>query len=212
MSTLDFIQNKFSLDLNGRCPIEIPNFGRNNMAELFAELGFTIGAEIGVAHGKFSKIMLDANPNIKMLYGIDPYVPHKGYRDYVSNKTFTILRTDAIKALGNKRNYKFIEKFSLDAVKDFEDESLDFVYIDGDHCFEAVVADIAAWLPKVRKGGIISGDDYFRSKGNARIHLMDAVQGYTNAWGIKPWFVLGRQAKIEGEIRDSGRSWMWVKY
>ena len=47
------------------------------MAELFAELGFTIGAEIGVAHGKFSKIMLDANPNIKMLYGIDPYVPHK---------------------------------------------------------------------------------------------------------------------------------------
>ena len=212
MNTLDYIKDKFELDLEQKqLPIQIPNFGRNQMATLFSELGFTIGAEIGVAHGKYSRILLDANPDIKMLYGIDPYVPHKGYRDYVSNKTFTVLRTDAIKALGNKKNYTFIEKFSADAVKDFDDESLDFVYIDGDHCFEAVVADISMWLPKVRKGGIISGDDYFRSKGNARMHVVEAVQGYTKAWSIRPWFVLGRDAKIEGEIRDSGRSWLWVK-
>lgn len=42
----------------------------------------------------------------------------------------------------------------------YEDASLDWVYIDADHHYEAVKRDILAWLPKVRKGGIIAGHDY----------------------------------------------------
>ena len=38
--------------------------------------------------------------------------------------------------------------------------SLDWVYIDGDHTHRAVLADLEAFYPKVRIGGIISGDDY----------------------------------------------------
>jgi len=49
---------------------------------------------------------------------------------------------------------------SLEGVDLFADGSVDFLMIDGDHSYEAVKADIAAWLPKMRKGGIISGDDY----------------------------------------------------
>lgn len=49
---------------------------------------------------------------------------------------------------------------SLAAVERFADGSLDFVMLDGDHSFEAVRADIDAWLPKIRKGGVIAGDDY----------------------------------------------------
>lgn len=41
----------------------------------------------------------------------------------------------------------------------FEDESIDFMFIDGDHSTEAVLRDIEIWLPKVKKGGIIAGDD-----------------------------------------------------
>ena len=42
----------------------------------------------------------------------------------------------------------------------YEDLSLDWVYIDADHRYEAVRRDILAWLPKVKKGGVIAGHDY----------------------------------------------------
>lgn len=42
----------------------------------------------------------------------------------------------------------------------FGDASCDFVFIDADHRYEAVVRDIAVWLPKVRPGGWIGGHDY----------------------------------------------------
>lgn len=207
--SLNYIEKKYGLDLTQRAPIEIPNTGRQQLVDLFAELGFIYGAEIGVALGKFSDMIIKANPNLVKLWGIDPYLPQKGYRDYTHPKTFNQLKTDAHNLLDGYSNYEFIESTSLEAVKRFEDNSLDFVYIDGDHCYEQVVADIAAWLPKIRAGGIISGDDYFRSKGPAKMHVVDAVNGYTRAYNIRPWFLLGRQAKIEGEIRDSGRSWFW---
>lgn len=46
------------------------------------------------------------------------------------------------------------------AAPNFENESLDLVFIDADHSYEAVKADIAAWEPKVRPGGILCGHDY----------------------------------------------------
>jgi len=49
---------------------------------------------------------------------------------------------------------------SVEAARRYEDESLDFVYIDADHSYNAIKADIAAWLPKVKQGGILGGHDY----------------------------------------------------
>lgn len=57
----------------------------------------------------------------------------------------------------------FVEVFVKDSVACaalFDDASLDFVYIDGSHEYEHVLADIEAWLPKVKKGGMLAGDDY----------------------------------------------------
>jgi predicted O-methyltransferase YrrM len=42
----------------------------------------------------------------------------------------------------------------------FQDGSLDGVFIDADHTYEAVKMDIQNWMPKVRKGGILAGHDY----------------------------------------------------
>jgi len=49
---------------------------------------------------------------------------------------------------------------STEAATEYEDHSLDFVWIDGDHSYEAVVQDITAWLPKVKPGGWMGGHDY----------------------------------------------------
>jgi predicted O-methyltransferase YrrM len=53
-----------------------------------------------------------------------------------------------------------IRATSDDVAALIEDWSLDWVYIDGDHTYEFVKRDLEQYLPKVRKGGIIFGDDY----------------------------------------------------
>ena len=53
-----------------------------------------------------------------------------------------------------------VRELSWDGAKHYEDESLDFIFIDAAHDYESVKKDIAAWFPKIKKGGIISGHDY----------------------------------------------------
>lgn len=59
-----------------------------------------------------------------------------------------------------KKYYKAIRAASLQAVKQFEDNSLDFVFIDASHEYQDVKDDIIAWLPKVKPGGVLAGHDY----------------------------------------------------
>ncbi len=49
---------------------------------------------------------------------------------------------------------------SVETAAQYADRSLDFVFIDGDHGYESVRDDIAAWLPKVKLGGLLAGHDY----------------------------------------------------
>lgn len=193
-----------------RSPIEIPNIGRDNLPGLFKELGFKVGAEIGVLDGEFAEKFLVANPDLKM-YGIDPWECIDGFDDY-SNKVLARSYLDAKQRLG-KYNCTIIKKTSMGALDDFEDNSLDFVYIDGDHEFKSVILDICGWIKKVKVGGIIAGHDFRRYVNyDSRCHVVAAVSGYVLAYLVKPWFVLGsKEKKTKGEIRDKDRSWMWVK-
>jgi len=50
---------------------------------------------------------------------------------------------------------------SWDAPEKYEDGYFDFVYIDAGHNYEDVCKDIDAWMPKIKKGGILSGHDYW---------------------------------------------------
>jgi predicted O-methyltransferase YrrM len=53
-----------------------------------------------------------------------------------------------------------IRGHSQDVVSKYQDETIDFCFIDGSHEYEDVKKDIMAYLPKVKKGGILAGHDY----------------------------------------------------
>ena len=57
--------------------------------------------------------------------------------------------------------YQDMKMTSMEAVNKFDDESLDFVFIDGSHEYKDIKDDIIHWLPKVKKGGVLAGHDYY---------------------------------------------------
>jgi predicted O-methyltransferase YrrM len=63
-----------------------------------------------------------------------------------------------VSLIGNK--IKTIVSLTDEAAQYFEDGSVDVIFVDGGHSYEVVKADILAWLPKMKKGGIMAGHDY----------------------------------------------------
>ena len=76
---------------------------------------------------------------------------------------------------------------SLEAVNTFEDESLDFVYIDASHDYESVKKDIENWYPKVKKGGILAGHDYTWDTVNRAVH--DVLGNQVESFDTWNWLV-----------------------
>lgn len=209
--TLNFLLKKFNCSLTDKMPIGLPNYTREqDMAKLFCELGYKTGAEIGVKKGEFSELLCIANPKLKM-FCVDPWEPYGDYWNYLKPGEVEGFYPNAKKRL-SKYNCELIRKYSLDAVKDFEDNSLDFVYIDANHKYEYVVADIAAWEKKVRPGGMISGHDYkIFWKYNPVSHIYEAVNGYTQAYRIAPWFIFQTRIVDKNSKFNRAGSFMWVK-
>lgn len=223
MDTLIWLGAKYGFSPAARPPIEIPNTNRETLAHLFGVLGFQRGAEIGVERGVYSEILCRENPGVE-LYCVDAWKAHRGYRDHVKQEKLDRFYVQTTEKLKPYPRATLVRKFSVDAARDFHDGSLDFVYIDANHNLQSVIADLAAWSPKVRDGGIIAGHDYapYRvlhrghdedgqvTEWPNQIHVVQAVNAWTDAYGIAPWFLLGTKAKIEGQLRDDHRSYFWV--
>ncbi len=214
ISTQEFIVQKYKLKFGRRdALVTIPNMGRAQLAQLFAELGFRKGAEIGVLEGGYSEVLCQANPMLE-LFSIDPWKASAFEPDQIgiyTQKQFDAFYKAAKKRLA-KYNCQIIKKESQQAALDFKDESLDFVYIDGNHDFVNVANDLNTWAKKVRVGGIISGHDYAHFPSQRRNHVKRVLLAYTQSYGIKPLFIVGADAvRRRGVIRDHFRSWFWVK-
>lgn len=92
---------------------------------------------------------------------VDPYIP--GYDEAVVNSNqprLSIAQDIFTLRFFDDPRVEQINKKSVEAATQFEDNSIDFVYIDAGHNYEAVKSDIQTWLPKVKHGSYIAGDDY----------------------------------------------------
>ena len=125
-----------------------------------------IFVEIGSWEGDFSYELLNGT-NCDKLYCVDPY---KHFEDSVyPDGMNSLTQTEFDMKFKNIQNrfsqfgdrVQFIRTISSDAAKQFEDNSLDFVYIDGNHDYKYVLEDIISWFPKIKKGGYLCWDDVY---------------------------------------------------
>lgn len=125
-----------------------------------------VAIEVGVAYGDFSdKILKTLKP--KKLYLLDFFVVNPGDPEFWG--------MSKLKDAGLS-HFEFIEKrfkrqitsgkvelkkgFSWDTIAAFEENSVDFLYLDAAHDYESVKKDIAALLPVMKNGGIVQFNDY----------------------------------------------------
>jgi len=119
-----------------------------------------VAAEIGVYEGVNARYMLLSNPNMKLIL-VDAWDNLTVYTGGpVQAPAFCkLVKAAAQFNIAGFPNVLFANKNSEDAVEDFPDEVFDYVYIDGDHMYQAALKDMQLWYPKVKTGGILGGHD-----------------------------------------------------
>ena len=160
------------------------------------------GAEIGVQKGAFSEHLLrywrgDA------LYCIDPWL-HFNPAEYVerNDNVADEIHEDhyhetvkRLKRFGSRA--QIIRAPSKEAALKFENHSLDFVFIDAQHHYEAVKEDIRIWHPKIKSNGLLCGHDWLLDYGPPLFGVKKAVVEFIEQSGLElvisadrgTWFV-----------------------
>lgn len=123
-------------------------------------LSLNRGAEIGVRKGAFSEHLLLQFPKLEMRL-VDPYEPYQDLDIFYTEEMQAAVMKQAF-----ERFWQFVPRAcwyfepSTTAARHVPDGALDFVFVDAEHTYDSVRADLKAWAPKVRKGGLLCGHDY----------------------------------------------------
>jgi len=169
------------------------------LIKLVTQNGFTTGAEIGCAAGATTGRLLRFCPALKLLYAVDKWehIPEGSEAGEMGAVYGTSGCENWDPVRGLNRFHKVTDRYkdrlvilrgdSAGMASEVPDESLDFVFIDADHRYAAVLRDLVAWIPKVRPGGMITGHD---------IHLpgvlkavSETLPGYAKAGVDHVWFI-----------------------
>jgi predicted O-methyltransferase YrrM len=106
----------------------------------------TVMVEIGCHRGVSTELFA---MHCKKIYAVDPWQEPKA-------QTAKLEFEERLKGYDN---IETIVDFSANACRLFDNESVDLVYIDGQHSYEAIKEDFHCWWPKIKIGGVISGHD-----------------------------------------------------
>jgi FkbM family methyltransferase len=164
---------------------------RENVVQLFKK--DAVGIELGVAAGDFSERILK-HDHVAYLFSIDMWAGDRGHG--VDQYREAIVRLDPYRQRNMIMRMRFDEALPL-----FSDDSLDFIYVDGyAHDGELNGSTFRDWFPKLRKGGIIAGDDYspkwplvvaavdaFAAVNGLDVHIIDCQEDNWNSM-YPTWF------------------------
>lgn len=166
--------------------------GRNDIPRFLNEEGLTgLGVEIGTHLGEYANLIL--NTWRGTLYCIDPWQDAPDYEAQIPLLWGGSDRAEhKRKAEERFRPYiardrcRIMALTSQDAVQFFQNNSLDFVYVDGNHQMEHVLNDLQWWWPKLRSGGYMFGHDFVcpgETYGWAG-HIQPAVTTFCMNYGV----------------------------
>jgi len=135
-------------------------------------------AEIGCYLGDSTLIFLETG-KISKMFCVDPW--ENGYDDK-DTSSFTI-PMEIVHDRFLEQTIKYQDQITImrmkseDACHQFENESLDMVYIDGNHIEEYVEKDVLAWYPKIKQDGIIAGHDFYEGNiiGKTILKIFDKI-------------------------------------
>jgi hypothetical protein len=134
-------------------------------------------AEVGIKRGYNLEVLLRCNPRI--ILAVDPWLENDVGRESDSRYL------DIIKRFMHRPNVRLLRTTSEQAATIIPECSLDFVYIDAIHTYEACIADIKAWWPLVRPGGILAGHDYKEKKTDVKYGVIKAVKEFMGTSRIR---------------------------
>lgn len=153
---------------------EEPQFGENwfTYPKLYSDMvkEFPSGSkfvEVGAWKGKSAAYMaveiINAEKDIEF-YVVDTWEGSSEHKDNPELQELFHIFTENMKPVDN---YHIpMRMTSLEAATRFEDESLDFVFIDAAHEYEHIKEDLNAWYPKIKSGGILAGHDFYPDQPN----------------------------------------------
>jgi len=154
-----------SLRQRERCFSEVVSGSYGKITDFIREHDLKVGCEVGVAFGGQSLHIL-RGANVERLYSIEPYPG----RENVKYLRYLLVRR-RLDFFGQRS--VFIRDRSPEASRRFADESLDFVYLDGEHTYRMVSKELPAWWPKLRRGGYLLADDYGHKKYPGVVRAVD---------------------------------------
>jgi hypothetical protein len=161
-------------------------------------------AEVGVWKGDFSRqIWSISNPNLLVLvdsWNFDEKVrgcaPQVIGEEPLNQIFFDQAKKDTYDKFQNIQNVHILDLNSFEASHNYEDNFFDYIYIDAEHTYEAVTKDLEVWYPKLKKNGILFGDDYYWREEDATLSLHRAYQEFIKKNKIKKWCVFKSQIQI----------------
>jgi hypothetical protein len=158
----------------------------------FVEVGIYLGrslcslVDVAERHGKTFRVI-----GIDTCRGSGPEGPrHQNYHEAAvtsGNGTFAGALHKNILDCGYADAITLIIADSVNASRLFSDASLDWVHLDARHDYLSVKADIESWLPKVKSGGWISGDDYDSVKWPEVVKAVSDLLPGATPWSTQQW-------------------------
>lgn len=181
-----------------KCRADLPSLFKENKDR---ELPI---AEIGVYKGDFSQQLLDTCKKIDKhcrLYLIDSWDSPQCEGALVGKEEdYNALRDKYVQ----QYNVELIKEYSQTASHFFHDEFLMMVYLDAEHTYDGVLADLSLWWPKVCRGGILSGHDIFVQ------HHIGVTQALLDFFTNGTIFVVKGDTTPEGQYLNDD-SWYVIK-